>query len=116
MKARSGLQSAWVAVLLVAPLGFACATGLRQLRGWQRGLAELAVLSPLVLPPTVVGFILLQLLGRYGPMGGLLGHVGSYSQSTGTGLVSGSSGFRLLRFARIPLADNAGAKSSQCLV
>ena len=70
------LRSASLAVLLVAPLGFACATGLRQLRGWQRGLAELAVLSPLVLPPTVVGFILLQLLGRYGPMGGLLGHVG----------------------------------------
>ena len=70
------LRSASLAVLLVAPLGFACATGLRQLRGWQRGLAELAVLSPLVLPPTVVGFILLQLLGRYGPIGGLLGHVG----------------------------------------
>ena len=66
------LRSASLAVLLVAPLGFACAMGLRQMRGWQRALADLAVLSPLVLPPTVVGFILLQLLGRYGPIGGLL--------------------------------------------
>ena len=70
------LRSASLAVLLVAPLGFACARRLRQLRGWQRGLAELAVLSPLVLPPTVVGFILLQLLGRYGPIGGLLNRFG----------------------------------------
>ena len=66
------LRSASLAVLLVAPLGFACAMGLHQMRGWQRALADLAVLSPLVLPPTVVGFILLQLLGRYGPIGGLL--------------------------------------------
>ena len=57
------LRSASLAVLLVAPLGFACATGLRQLRGWQRGLAELAVLSPLVLPPTVVGLALLIGMG-----------------------------------------------------
>jgi len=70
------LRSASLAVLLVAPLGFVCARRLRQLRGWQRGLAELAVLSPLVLPPTVVGFILLQLLGRYGPIGGLLNRFG----------------------------------------
>ena len=70
------LRSASLAVLLVAPLGFACARRLRQLRGWQRGLAELAVLSPLVLPPTVVGFSLLQLLGRYGPIGGLLNRFG----------------------------------------
>ncbi|MCP9792940.1 molybdate ABC transporter permease subunit [Vulcanococcus limneticus Candia 3F8] len=70
------LRSASLAVLLVAPLGFACARRLRQLRGWQRGLAELAVLSPLVLPPTVVGFILLQLLGRYGPIGSLLNRFG----------------------------------------
>ena len=70
------LRSASLAVLLVAPLGFACATQLRRLRGWQRGLADLAVLSPLVLPPTVVGFILLQLLGRYGPIGRLLHRFG----------------------------------------
>ena len=70
------LRSASLAVVLVAPLGLICARRLEQLRGWQRGLAELAVLSPLVLPPTVVGFILLQLLGRYGPIGGLLNRFG----------------------------------------
>ena len=70
------LRSASLAVVLVAPLGFVCARRLQQLRGWQRGLAELAVLSPLVLPPTVVGFILLQLLGRYGPIGELLNRFG----------------------------------------
>lgn len=70
------LRSASLAVVLVAPLGFVCARRLQKLRGWQRGLAELAVLSPLVLPPTVVGFILLQLLGRYGPIGELLSRFG----------------------------------------
>ena len=70
------LRSASLAVVLVAPLGLICARRLEQLRGWQRGLAELAVLSPLVLPPTVVGFILLQLLGRYGPFGDLLNRFG----------------------------------------
>lgn len=70
------LRSASLAVVLVAPLGFVCARRLQQLRGWRRGLAELAVLSPLVLPPTVVGFILLQLLGRYGPIGELLNRFG----------------------------------------
>jgi len=70
------LRSASLAVLLVAPLGFASACHLRQLRGGQRTLAELLVLSPLVLPPTVVGFILLQLLGRYGPIGEVLNHFG----------------------------------------
>ena len=70
------LRSSSLAVLLVAPLGLICATHLRRLRGGQRSLAELAVLSPLVLPPTVVGFILLELLGRYGPFGGLLNRLG----------------------------------------
>jgi len=70
------LRSASLSVLLVAPLGFLCASHLRTLRGAQRSLAELAVLSPLVLPPTVVGFVLLELLGRYGPIGALLNRLG----------------------------------------
>ncbi len=70
------LRSASLAVLLVAPLGFACALHLQKMDGWRRTLAELAVLSPLVLPPTVVGFILLQLLGRYGPIGAMLQPLG----------------------------------------
>ncbi|MBC1261922.1 molybdate ABC transporter permease subunit [Synechococcus sp. BSF8S] len=70
------LRSAALAVLVVAPLGFLAA---RQVSRWQGSLragADLLLLSPLVLPPTVLGFLLLQLLGPYGPGGALLARLG----------------------------------------
>ena len=70
------LRSAGLALVLVVPLGFACAHQVRQWQGRRRTLADLLLLSPLVLPPTVVGFLLLQLLGRYGPLGSLLHRFG----------------------------------------
>jgi molybdate transport system permease protein len=70
------LRSAALAVLLVAPLGFLAAERVRRWRGARRTVADLLLLSPLVLPPTVLGFVLLQLLGRYGPLGGPLAWLG----------------------------------------
>ena len=70
------LRSAGLAVVIVVPLGVATARGVRQWQGRRRSLADLLLLSPLVLPPTVVGFLLLQLLGRYGPLGSLLHRFG----------------------------------------
>ena len=70
------LRSASLAVIFVAPLGLWCAQRVRQWHGKRRTMADLLLLSPLVLPPTVVGFILLQLLGRYGPIGSVLNRVG----------------------------------------
>lgn len=39
---------------------------------WGGGGVELAVLLPLVLPPTVVGYVLLVVFGRQGPLGGVV--------------------------------------------
>jgi ABC-type molybdate transport system permease subunit len=39
-------------------------------------VADLLLLSPLVLPPTVLGFLLLQLLGPQGPLGAPLEGIG----------------------------------------
>lgn len=70
------LRSASLAVVCIAPLGILCAQQMRKWHGRRRIIADLLLLSPLVLPPTVVGFILLQLLGRYGPIGTLLQRFG----------------------------------------
>ncbi len=70
------LRSAALAVLLVLPLGFCAAERVRRWRGARRTAADLLLLSPLVLPPTVLGFVLLQLLGRYGPLGAPLARLG----------------------------------------
>lgn len=70
------LRSATLAVLLVAPAGFLAADRVRRWRGARRAMADLLLLSPLVLPPTVLGFVLLQLLGRYGPLGEPLARLG----------------------------------------
>ncbi len=70
------LRSASLAVLVVAPLGLYAAHRVRRWHGPRRTVADLLLLAPLVLPPTVVGFVLLQLLGRYGPIGSLLHGVG----------------------------------------
>jgi molybdate ABC transporter permease protein len=70
------LRSAALAVLLVTPAGFLAADRVRRWRGSRRAAADLLLLSPLVLPPTVLGFVLLQLLGRYGPLGEPLARLG----------------------------------------
>lgn len=41
-----------------------------------RGLWESLILLPMVLPPTVLGYLLLLLLGKHGPLGSLLGRAG----------------------------------------
>lgn len=70
------LKTTFVATALVLVLGVAAAswrTG-RQSRLWE--LFDGVLLLPLVLPPTVVGFFLLVLLGRNGPVGSLLWRIG----------------------------------------
>ncbi len=66
------IQTASLATLFALPLGIGCAVGVYAQRGWRRGLWDGLLTLPLVLPPTVVGFGLLWLLGRNGPLGKLL--------------------------------------------
>ena len=70
------LETALTATALTVVLGLAAA-------GWRSGrrsrvweLFDGALLLPLVLPPTVVGFFLLVMFGRTGPIGRLLWHLG----------------------------------------
>jgi molybdate transport system permease protein len=56
--------------LVGVPLGYLLGRG----RGRLVALLDLATSLPLVLPPMAVGFFLLLLLGRRGPIGAALGH------------------------------------------
>lgn len=62
------------ALTLLAGVPLAWALARRRFPG--RDLVEVLVVLPLVLPPTVLGYYLLQLLGRRGPVGGLLAAAG----------------------------------------
>lgn len=59
------------ATALVVAAGLPLAVALAR-PGWRgRGLVDILVTLPLALPPTVLGFYLLQLIGRTGPVGWL---------------------------------------------
>lgn len=70
------LQSALAATVITFFLGIAAARWMVDYRGKGKALIEGLLISPLVLPPTVVGFLLLLLFGKNGPIGQLLLQVG----------------------------------------
>lgn len=65
------LVSGW-AVAASLPLGIACAWLLARVEFPGKSLVDGLIHLPLVLPPVVVGYVLLVLLGRRGPVGGWL--------------------------------------------
>jgi molybdate transport system permease protein len=69
------LGVAALSTLLILPPGIAVALALARYRGPGRSIVETALSLPLVLPPTAVGILLLELLGRRRPLGAwLLAH------------------------------------------
>ncbi len=64
--------AAGLATLLILPPGVAAAYALSRWEGPGKGLVETLLTLPLVLPPTAVGLVLLELLGRQGPVGRVL--------------------------------------------
>lgn len=56
--------------------GIILALVLARRKFWGKGLVELLVMLPVVVPPVVTGYVLLKLLGRSGPLGGLIGDGG----------------------------------------
>ncbi len=66
------LKVAAIGTLATFLLGITTAYRMAGYRGRWRSLIDGICISPLILPPTVVGFVLLQLLGKYGPVGKLL--------------------------------------------
>jgi len=61
-----------LSTLLILPLGVAAALALARYQGPGKGAVETVLSLPLVLPPTAVGLVLLELLSRRAPLGAWL--------------------------------------------
>jgi molybdate transport system permease protein len=70
------LKTAFVATIFAFLVGIIAARWMYGYRGKAKGLIDGFLTLPLVLPPTVIGFLLLLLLGRNSPVGQLLKHLG----------------------------------------
>ena len=66
------LKTASIATLMTFFLGIAAAYWMWEYKGKGKSLIEGIFVAPLILPPTVVGFLLLLLFGKNGPFGKLL--------------------------------------------
>lgn len=73
------LKIAALALLLVGPPGIALAWLQARKRYPLRGVVDAVILLPLVLPPSVVGYFLVAVLGSSGPVGGMLEELFSLS-------------------------------------
>ncbi len=65
------LKLATVTTLILLLIGTPIAWWLARTRSWWKGLVGALVALPIVLPPTVIGFYLLLLMGPNGPVGQL---------------------------------------------
>lgn len=88
---RLTLELAAVTTVLLLLVGTPVAWWLARTRSWLKGPVGAIVALPLVLPPTVLGFYLLVMMGPQGPLGKLTQTLGLGTLSfTFTGLVIGS--------------------------
>ena len=71
------LETAATATCITFVLGIAAARWMLAYGGRARGLIDGLLMLPLVLPPTVVGFLLLLLFGKHGPLGRVLLRLGA---------------------------------------
>jgi molybdate transport system permease protein len=70
------LRVAALSTLVILPIGVAAAWALARSKSRWKGLFETLLSLPLVLPPTAAGLLLLELIGRNGPVGRLLDRAG----------------------------------------
>jgi len=99
------LKLAAVTTLILLVIGTPIAWWLARSRWRFKFLIEAVVALPLVLPPTVLGFYLLVVLGPHGPIGGLMAALGGRPLAfTFAGLVIGSV-FYSMPFVIQPLRD-----------
>ncbi len=96
---RLSLRIAIAATAVALPLGIAVAWLLARKNFWGKALLDGIVHLPLVLPPVVIGYLLLISFGRKGPIGAFLadyfGIVFSF-RWTGAALACGVMGFPLM--------------------
>lgn len=72
----NSLRIAFFSSILVFFSGIFCAWYVVRLPRWLKGLLDVVLTLPLVLPPTVVGYVLLMLFGAKRPLGILLENLG----------------------------------------
>ena len=72
----NSIRIALLATVLVFFTGIFCACWVVRLPRWLKGLLDVVLTLPLVLPPTVVGYFLLLLLGNRRPLGLFLARCG----------------------------------------
>jgi molybdate transport system permease protein len=102
------VEMAALATLLILPLGLGLALVLARWRGPGTGLVETLCSLPLVLPPTAVGLVLLELLARRGVLGSWLAEHGIEIAFTWKGVVVATAvmAFPLLvRTARVAFEE-----------
>ena len=68
------LKTTLTATVITFSLGLLAAYWMSGYRGKLKGVLDGIFILPMVLPPTVVGFLLLLLVGRNGPVGKILQH------------------------------------------
>ena len=85
------LKTAFAATIYAVFMGTAAARWMLTYRGRVKGTIDGIFTLPLVLPPTVVGFLLLLLLGRNSPVGQLLQQLGLSVVFTPTAAVIAST-------------------------
>jgi molybdate transport system permease protein len=93
------LKVATVATVASMPAAVAVAFVLARGRFWGRGLLNIIVHLPLVMPPVVTGYLLLTLFGRHGVAGRLLDEtvgIVLIFRWTGAALAAGVMGFPLM--------------------
>jgi len=103
------LKLAFITTLILLIIGTPLAWWLSRSQWRYKFLLEAIIALPLVLPPTVLGFYLLLLLGQNGPLGGLLQALGGSPLAFSfSGLVIGSVVYSL-PFVVQPLQDACSA-------
>ena len=71
------LKTAFIATIITFFLGIITAGVMNQYKGKLNAIIDGILTLPLVLPPTVVGFLLLLIFGKYGPIGKILDYFGT---------------------------------------
>lgn len=70
------IKVSFFATVLTISAGLALAWVMAKRDFWGKGLLDVVIMQPLVIPPTVLGYYLLALFGRTGPLGSFLDSLG----------------------------------------
>ena len=70
------IKVSFFATVLTIAIGLSLAWVMAKKEFWGKGLLDVVIMQPLVIPPTVLGYYLLALFSRSGPLGAFLDSIG----------------------------------------